>query len=81
MACTLCSCDDHPLQPCSNCLNCVGHCELTADWWEDHTDYTEQSTDDHENLTVVTNKPRYKYNARTGQVREVSDWVAESRGA
>jgi hypothetical protein len=51
-----------------------------ADYGKDHTDYTAQSTDDHENSTVVTNKPRYKYNARTGQVREVSDWVAESRG-
>jgi hypothetical protein len=38
-----------------------------ADYDEDHTDYTVESTDDHEHLTVVTNKPRYKYNAKTGK--------------
>ena len=44
-----------------------------ADYDQDHTDYTVESTDDPEHLTVVTAKPHYKYNAKTGQVREVSD--------
>lgn len=80
MACDLCSCEDHPLEPCAHCLNCVGHYEHVADYDEDHTDYTEQSTQDQQNSTVVTVKPKYRYNAKTGEVREVSDIVAESFG-
>jgi len=80
MACDLCNCEDHLNQPCLTCLNCIGDYTLTADYDEDHTDYTEQSTDDQQNSTVVTTKPRYTYNARTGEIREVEDWVAESFG-
>ena len=80
MACDLCNCEDHHNQPCNMCLNCVGHLDEQADYDEDHTDYTAQSTDDHENVTAVMDKPHYRYNAKTGEVREVSDIVAESRG-
>ena len=80
MACDLCSCEDHPLVPCAHCLNCVGHYEHVADYDQDHTDYTEQSTDDQQNSTVVTVKPHYRYNAKTGEIREVTDIVAESFG-
>ena len=75
MACTLCSCDDHLNQPCSTCLNCVGHYEQAADHDEDHTD------DSNTERTVHHTKSHYRYNARTGEVREVSDIVVESRGA
>ena len=80
MACDLCSCEDHPQKPCPTCLNCVGHYEHSADYDQDHTDYTEQSTESQQNSTTVDTKPRYKYNAKTGEIREVTDIVAESRG-
>ena len=80
MACDLCSCEDHPLKPCPRCLNCIGHYEHVADYDEDHTDYTAQSTDLTQNSTVVTNKPHYRYNAKTGEIRQVPDIVAESFG-
>lgn len=80
MACDLCSCEDHPLKPCPRCLNCIGHYELVADWDHDHTDYTQESTTDQQNSTTVVTKPRYKYNAKTGEIREVTDIVRESFG-
>ena len=80
MACDLCNCEDHLNQPCGNCLNCVGHYRKDCDYDHDHTDYTVESTQDQQNSTVVNDKPHYRYNAKTGEVREVSDIVAESRG-
>ena len=80
MACDLCSCEDHHLKPCPHCLNCIGHYTHSADYDEDHTDYTQQSTHCTQNSTVVAQKPRYKYNAKTGEVREVTDCVRESFG-
>ena len=66
MACDLCNCDDHPRQPCATCLNCVGHCELTADWDHDHTGDTATSTEYTQNSTTVGIKPHYVYDGRTG---------------
>jgi len=80
MACDVCSCDDHPNQPCTDCLNCVGHYEHVADYDEDHTDDTATSTEYAQNSTTVMNKPHYRYNAKTGEVREVTDIVQESFG-
>ena len=80
MACDLCSCEDHHLKPCPTCLNCIGHYEHSADYDEDHTDYTVESTQDQQNSTTVDTKPRYKYNAKTGEVIEVTDIVRESFG-
>lgn len=80
MACDLCNCEDHHNQPCALCMNCIGHHELTADWDQDHTDYTQESTDVTQNLTAVHTKPRYKYNAKTGEIREVTDIVREAFG-
>ena len=80
MACDLCSCEDHPLRPCPRCLNCIGHYEHVADYDEDHIDDTAQSTESQQNSTVVTNKPHYRYNARTGEITEDVDCVRESRG-
>ena len=81
MACDLCNCDDHPNQPCATCLNCVGHYAEMADPWEDHTDYTVESTQDQQNSTVVAQKPHYRYNARTGKVTEVTDCVRDAVGS
>jgi len=80
MACDLCNCDDHPRQPCATCLNCVGHYDAVADPDEDHTDYTVMSTEDQQNSTTVEQKPKYRYNAPTAEVREVRDMVQESFG-
>ena len=80
MACDLCNCDDHPNQPCSDCLNCIGHYVKDCDYDPDHTDDTRESTDDQQNSTVVMNKPHYRYNAKTGEVREVTDIVADAFG-
>ena len=80
MACTLCNCEDHLNQPCATCLNCIGDYTLTADPNQDHTDYTEQSTEHTQNSTTVHTKPRYTYNARTGEIREVTAIVRESFG-
>jgi hypothetical protein len=80
MACTLCSCEDHPNQPCVNCLNCVGHLDEQADYDQDHTDYTVESTEYTQNSTTVHTKPRYKYNAKTGEIREVTDVVRDAFG-
>jgi len=80
MSCDLCNCDDHPNRPCPHCLNCVGHYVEVADPDQDHTDYTEQSTEYTENSTTVEHKPKYRYNARTGTIREVTDIISESFG-
>ena len=69
MACDLCNCEDHPNQPCVNCLNCVGHHEHVSDYDEDHTDYTATSTEYTQNSTTVAIKPHYVYDARTGVMR------------
>ena len=62
MACDLCNCDDHHNQPCSNCLNCVGHYAKDCDYDKTHTQHTELA----ENSPTVTTKPHYRYDARTG---------------
>jgi hypothetical protein len=61
-------------------MNCVGHYEHVADYDQDHTDYTVQSTDLTQNSTVVAPKPRYVYNARTGEIRRVEDIVRDAFG-
>lgn len=80
MACDLCSCEDHLFRPCPHCLNCIGHYEHVADYDEDHTDDTQQSTHCTQNSTTVEAKPKYRYNAKTGEIREVTDIVRESFG-
>jgi len=80
MACDVCNCEDHHLKPCPTCLNCIGHVALTADPDQDHTDYTQESTDCTQNSTVVADKPHYRYNAKTGEIREVPEIVRESHG-
>ena len=66
MACDLCNCEDHPNQPCGNCLNCVGHYQKDCDYDQIHTAYTEQFTEHTQNSTTVDVKPHYVYDARTG---------------
>ena len=62
MSCDLCNCDDHPNKPCANCLNCIGHYQHDADWYETH--HTELQ-DDSGSVGV---KPHYVYDARTGVI-------------
>ncbi len=69
MACDSCNCDDHPNKPCDQCLNCVGHVTLTADWDETHDDQDSE-------LVVLNTKPHYKYNGKTGEITQVSAVVA-----
>lgn len=80
MACDLCNCPDHPHQPCAQCLNCVGHYVKDCDYDRVHTDDTQESTDDQQNSTVVRMKPHYRYNAKTGEVQEVTDIVRDAFG-
>ena len=73
MACDLCNCPDHPNTPCAHCHNCIGHYTQTADYDEVHYDFDPK-------LTVHHTKPHYRYNAKTGEVREVSAIVREAFG-
>ena len=66
MSCDLCNCEDHPNQPCPNCLNCVGHYKQVADPDKDHTDHTAQLTEYTEDSGTVDPKPHYRYDARIG---------------
>ena len=70
MACDLCSCEDHHHRPCPRCLNCTQHYDAVADPHEVHYDFSTE-------LVVHHTKPRYKYNAKTGEVREVSAIVRD----
>ncbi len=65
MACDSCNCDNHPNKPCPTCLNCVGHYEHDADYDEVHVDADSE-------LVILNTKPRYRYNAKTGEITEVS---------
>jgi len=69
MACDLCNCDDHPNQPCANCLNCVGHYRKDCDYHKIHTQQKELA----ENSATVDVKPHYVYDARTGEIQRVNE--------
>jgi len=71
MACDSCNCDNHLNKPCPTCLNCVGHYTHDADWDEVHYDFTTT-------LTVLNTKPHYRYNAKTGEITEVSRIVEDN---
>ena len=71
MACDSCNCDDHHHKPCPTCLNCTGHYTQTADYDEIHDDVDTE-------LTVLNTKPKYRYNAKTGEITEVSRIVEDN---
>ena len=70
MACDSCNCDNHPNKPCATCLNCVGHYEHDADWDQVHDDADSEPV-------ILNTKPHYRYNAKTGEITEVSDVVRD----
>ena len=69
MACDLCNCEDHPNQPCSTCLNCVGHYVKDCDYDKTHTQQKELDWDS----DTVDVKPHYVYDARTGEIQQVNE--------
>jgi len=82
MACDLCNCDDHPLQPCPSCLNCVQHYQHVNDWHLVHTEYVDGEGVTHtieytqdDVVTASRAKPHYRYCGKTGAIREVSATV------
>ena len=69
MACDSCNCSDHLNRPCAQCLNCTQHYTHHADWDEVHDDFDTEPV-------ILNTKPHYRYNAKTGEITEVSDVVA-----
>ena len=71
MACDSCNCEDHHHKPCPTCLNCTQHYDAVADPDEIHCDSDTE-------LTVLNTKPKYRYNAKTGEITEVSRIVEDN---
>lgn len=71
MSCDLCHCEDHPNEPCANCLNCVGHYEKDCDWDKIHTQQKELA----ENSQTVHTKPHYVYNGKTRVIQPKNEPV------